>query len=57
MTDGIPLLYYRTKKQMSEYRKLSVLHKVQQLEMQMEFMHLAMPEKAKAIRRRMLQTD
>lgn len=48
-----PLLYYRTKKQIEEYRKRPALQKLKWLEAQMEFFHYAMPKKAKEIRDRM----
>ncbi len=48
-----PLLYYRTMKQIEEYRKVPALQKLKWLEAQMEFFHYAMPEKAKKIRGRM----
>lgn len=54
MTDE-PLLYYRTKKQIEEYRKLSVAQKCEWLQAQMEFFHKAMPDRAKRIRDRIKQ--
>lgn len=47
-----PLFYYRTREQIEEYRKRPALQKLKQLEMQMEFLYFAMPEKAKRIRER-----
>jgi hypothetical protein len=48
-----PLLYYRTIKQIEEYRKRPALQKIKWLEAQMEFFYYAMPDKAKKIRDRM----
>lgn len=48
-----PLLYYRTKEQIGEYRKRPILQKIQWLEAQMQFFYYAMPDKAKKIRDRM----
>ena len=48
-----PLLYYKTKEQIEEYRKKPVREKLQWLEAQMEFFYKAMPEKAKRIRARL----
>jgi len=48
-----PLLYYKTKEQIEEYRKKPVREKLQWLEAQMEFFYKAMPEKAKRIRERL----
>ncbi|GAN31757.1 MAG: hypothetical protein UZ01_01812 [Candidatus Brocadia sinica] len=47
-----PLLYYKTKEQIEEYRKKLVLEKLMWLEAQMEFFYNAMPEKAKRIKER-----
>lgn len=41
------LLYYRTKEQMMAYREVPVEQKFAWLQMQMEFYHKCMPEKAK----------
>ena len=49
----IPLLYYKTKKEIEAYRKKPVKDKLQWLQEQMEFFHKAMPEKAKRIRERL----
>ncbi|TVL99063.1 MAG: hypothetical protein CV087_19440 [Candidatus Brocadia sp. WS118] len=45
-----PLLYYKTKVQIEEYRKKPALEKLKWLEVHMEYFHKAMPEKAKRIR-------
>jgi len=52
-TQRAPLLYYRTKEQIQEYRKKPVSAKLQWLEEQMEFFHNTMSGKAKRIRDRM----
>ncbi len=49
-TREIPLLYYKTKKEIEDYRKKPVELKLQWLEAQMEFFHKAMPARAKRIR-------
>jgi len=46
----IPLLFYRTKGEIEEYRRKPIKLKLQWLEAQMEFFHKAMPSKAKKIR-------
>ena len=48
-----PMLYYKTKEEIEEYRKKPVREKLQWLEAQMEFFYKAMPEKAKRIRERL----
>ena len=48
-----PLLYYKTDEQIASYRMKSVEEKLKWLEAQMEFFHLAMPERAKLIREKM----
>lgn len=48
-----PLLYYKTKEKIEEYRKKPVELKLQWLQAQMEFFHNAMPEKAKMIREKL----
>lgn len=60
MTDGgrikagtEPLLYYKTKEDIAEYRRKPVELKLQWLQAQMEFFHNAMPEKAKRIREKL----
>lgn len=45
-----PLLYYKTKEDIDNYRKKSVELKLMWLEEQMAFFYYAMPEKAKRIR-------
>jgi hypothetical protein len=45
-----PLLYYKTQKEIKEYRKKPVKQKLQWLEAQMEFFHKAMSDKSKKIR-------
>ena len=45
-----PLLYYKTKDDVEEYRGKPVSLKMQWLEAQMEFFHNAMPQKAIEIR-------
>lgn len=52
-----PLLYYRTKKQIDEYRKLPVSEKFKWLAAQMEFFHKAMPDKAKKIREKLKKRE
>lgn len=47
-----PLLYYKTKEDIAEYRRKPVELKLQWLQTQMEFFCYAMPEKAKKIRER-----
>jgi hypothetical protein len=47
-----PLFYCRTPEEIEQYRKKPALQKLKQLEMQMEFLYYAMPEKAKRIRDR-----
>ncbi|MCS7214792.1 MAG: hypothetical protein N2042_07420 [Thermodesulfovibrio sp.] len=44
-----PLLYYKTKEDIEQYRKKPVELKLMWLEEQMEFFYYAMPEKAKRI--------
>ncbi|MEK6699648.1 MAG: hypothetical protein AABZ10_11485 [Nitrospirota bacterium] len=48
-----PLLYYRTKERIEEYRRRPALQKLKWLEAQMEFFYYAMSDKAKKIRDRM----
>ena len=48
-----PLLYYRTKERIEEYRRRPALQKLEWLEAQMEFFYYAMSDKAKKIRDRM----
>jgi hypothetical protein len=50
--DNPPLFYYRTWQQIVDYRKIPAAQKLRQIEMQMEFLYYAMPEKAKRIRDR-----
>ncbi|MCS7203862.1 MAG: hypothetical protein NZ809_05385 [Thermodesulfovibrio sp.] len=50
-----PLLYYKTKEQIEEYRKKPVELKLRWLEEQMQFFYYAMPEKAKIIREKLMQ--
>jgi hypothetical protein len=52
-TQEAPLLYYRTKEQIQEYRRKPVRAKLQWLEEQMEFFHKTMSGKAKRIRDRL----
>ena len=47
------LLYYRTKEEIERYRKLPALRKLRWVETMMEFLHKAMPPKAKEIRDRL----
>jgi hypothetical protein len=49
-TDKEPLLYYKTKENIEEYRKKPIELKLKWLETQMEFFYYAMSEKAKTIR-------
>jgi len=49
-----PLLYYKTKEQIEEYRKKPVELKLSWLQAQMEFFYYAMPEKAKKIREELM---
>jgi len=48
-----PLLYYRTKERIAEYRRRPALQKLKWLEAQMEFFYYAMSDKARKIRDRM----
>ena len=57
MTSDQPLLYYKTKEQVAEYRKKPVREKLMWLEAQMELFHKAMPEKAKQIRERLFDNS
>jgi hypothetical protein len=50
---GRPLLYYKTKEDIENYRNKPVALKLQWLESQMEFFHKAMPPKAKKIREKL----
>lgn len=52
-TEEEPLLYYKTKESIEEYRKKPVELKLRWLEAQMEFFHNAMSEKAKMIREKL----
>lgn len=52
-----PLLYYRTKEEIEEYRKKPVELKLKWLQAQMEFFYYAMPEKAKRIRDKFKKGD
>lgn len=52
-----PLLYYKTMKQIKEYRKKPVELKLSWLQAQMEFFYYAMPEKAKKIREKLKQEN
>ncbi|GLI53881.1 hypothetical protein [Thermodesulfovibrio yellowstonii] len=52
-----PLLYYKTKEQIEEYRKKPVELKLSWLQAQMEFFYYAMPEKAKRIRKNLMQEN
>jgi|GEM_PF-1436004 len=45
-----PLLYYRTREQIREYRSMPVEDKLRRLEMMAEFFHATMPEKSQRIR-------
>ena len=49
----IPLLYYRTKGEIEDYRKKPIGLKLQWLEAQMDFFHNAMPPNAKRIREKL----
>ena len=51
--DSEPLLYYKSREDILEYRKRPVHLKLQWLQVQMEFFHNSMPEKAKKIRDRL----
>jgi len=48
-----PLLYYKTKEQIEEYRKKPALEKLVWLEAQMEFFYKAMPKRKKEIRNKL----
>jgi len=50
--NNLPLFYYRSREEIEAYRKVPVAQKLRQLEMQMEFLYFAMPQKAKRIRDR-----
>lgn len=52
MGDNPPLLYYRTREQIEEYRRMPVEDKLRRLEMMAEFFYYTMPEKSKRIRDR-----
>lgn len=52
-----PLLYYKTREDIINYRKKPVTLKLQWLEAQMEFFHKAMPQKAKRIRERLTKGE
>jgi len=52
-----PLLYYKTREEIEAYRKKPVKLKLQWLQAQMEFLHKAMPAKAKRIREKMRKED
>jgi hypothetical protein len=47
------LLYYRTREEIERYSRLPALEKLRWIEMMMEFLHKAMPPKAKEIRDRL----
>lgn len=49
-TSKRPLLYYRTEEQIRAYQEIPVREKLRWLQMQMEFYHKAMPDRAKRIR-------
>jgi hypothetical protein len=49
----IPLLYYKTKKDIETHRRKPAELKLQWLEAQMEFFYKAMPPKAKRIREKL----
>jgi len=49
----MPLLYYKTKKDIETYLRKPMGQKLQWLEAQMEFFHKAMPPKAKRIREKL----
>ncbi len=51
--DTEPLLYYKTREEILEYRAKPVEVKLQWLQAQMEFFHYAMSDKAKRIRDRL----
>ncbi len=48
-----PLLYYKSKEEIDNYRQKSVKERLKWLEAQMEFFHQAMPEKAKKIKEKL----
>lgn len=48
-----PLLYYKSKDDIAEYRRKPVEFKLHWLQAQMEFFYNAMPEKAKKIREKL----
>lgn len=50
---GRPFLYYKSEEDIKAYMVKPVKQKLQWLEVQMEFFHKAMPEKAKRIRERL----
>jgi hypothetical protein len=53
----IPLLYYKTKKEVEAYRRKPVKLKLQWLEAQMEFFHKAIPKKTKTAREKLREKD
>ena len=50
MKAGPPLIYYRTKEQIEQWRRTPLPLRLRWLEAQMEFFYKAMPQKAKKIR-------
>jgi hypothetical protein len=52
-----PRLYYKTKEEISAYRKVPVGKKLGWLEAQMEFFYHAMPDKFKRVRDRLMNGD
>jgi len=52
-----PLIYFRTPEEIKAYRAMPAKEKLKWLEVQMEFFHKAMPEKAKKIRERFREGD
>jgi len=52
-----PLLYYRTKDEISAYQEKPVVEKLRWLESQMEFFYYAMSDKAKRARDRLMNGE
>jgi hypothetical protein len=50
-----PLLYYRTMEQIERFRKVSIEQKFRWLQMQMEFYHSTMSDRARKIRDRITE--
>jgi hypothetical protein len=51
--EGVPMLYYRTREQIEAYRDTPAAERLEWLLEQMEFLHKAMPPKAKVVREKL----